>query len=132
VVGPRRSSVFMTPVRDALLAPDHACAVRINRGKAGEASPRKPTACERGFWPLTRGSARLSALFERSTQRSRSRTWPEDHSTPARRPGTAPNNAGSCWRQRASISQASTSATTTSRSTTCSTPPRSHGPRAAS
>jgi len=36
MVGTRRSSVFMTPVRDALLAPDHASAVQINRGKAGE------------------------------------------------------------------------------------------------
>jgi predicted RNase H-like nuclease len=35
-VGPRRSSVFMTPVRDALTAPDHATAVRINRDLAGE------------------------------------------------------------------------------------------------
>lgn len=34
--GPRRSSVFITPVRDALLAPDHATAVRINRELAGE------------------------------------------------------------------------------------------------
>jgi predicted RNase H-like nuclease len=36
MVGPRRSSVFMTPVRDALLAPDHASAVQINRDKTGE------------------------------------------------------------------------------------------------
>jgi predicted RNase H-like nuclease len=35
-VGPRRSAVFMTPVRDALLAPDHATAVRINRQATGE------------------------------------------------------------------------------------------------
>jgi predicted RNase H-like nuclease len=34
--GPRRSSVFMTPVRPALLAPDHAAAVEINRQLAGE------------------------------------------------------------------------------------------------
>lgn len=35
-VGPLRSSVFMTPVRPALLAPDHATAVRVNREHAGE------------------------------------------------------------------------------------------------
>lgn len=35
-IGPRRSSVFMTPVRDALEAADHAEAVRINRRLAGE------------------------------------------------------------------------------------------------
>ncbi len=35
-VGPRWSSVFMTPVREALLAPDHAAAVRINRALTGE------------------------------------------------------------------------------------------------
>jgi predicted RNase H-like nuclease len=34
-VGPRRSSVFMTPVRAALLAPDHPTAVDINRRLAG-------------------------------------------------------------------------------------------------
>jgi predicted RNase H-like nuclease len=36
IVGARRSSVFMTPVRDSLLAPDHASAVAINRRLAGE------------------------------------------------------------------------------------------------
>jgi predicted RNase H-like nuclease len=36
VVGPRRSSVFMTPVRDALLAEDHARAVVVNRERTGE------------------------------------------------------------------------------------------------
>ena len=36
LVGPRRSSVFITPVREALMAPDHATAVRINRARAGE------------------------------------------------------------------------------------------------
>ncbi len=35
-IGPRRSSVFMTPVRAALQAPDHADAVSINRRLAGE------------------------------------------------------------------------------------------------
>jgi predicted RNase H-like nuclease len=35
-IGPLRSSVFMTPVRAALLAPDHATAVRANRALAGE------------------------------------------------------------------------------------------------
>jgi predicted RNase H-like nuclease len=35
-VGPRRSSVFMTPVRSALLAPHHTAAVAINRELAGE------------------------------------------------------------------------------------------------
>ena len=35
-IGPRRSSVFMTPVRSALLAPSHASAVAINRKRAGE------------------------------------------------------------------------------------------------
>jgi predicted RNase H-like nuclease len=35
-IGPRRSSVFMTPVRSALLAPHHAAAVAINRELAGE------------------------------------------------------------------------------------------------
>ncbi|WP_069385362.1 DUF429 domain-containing protein [Cellulosimicrobium cellulans] len=35
-IGPLRSSVFMTPVRPALLAPDHATAVRINRERANE------------------------------------------------------------------------------------------------
>jgi len=35
-VGPRRSSVFMTPVRAALEAADHASAVILNRERAGE------------------------------------------------------------------------------------------------
>src|SRR5262245_7265234 len=35
-VGSLRSSVFMTPVREAVLAPDHASAVRVNRRLAGE------------------------------------------------------------------------------------------------
>jgi predicted RNase H-like nuclease len=35
-IGPRRSSVFMTPVRPALLAPTHAAAVAINQELAGE------------------------------------------------------------------------------------------------
>lgn len=35
-VGPLRSSVFLTPVRAALLAPDHATAVAVNRELAGE------------------------------------------------------------------------------------------------
>lgn len=35
-VGPLRSSVFMTPVRAALLAPDHPTAVATNRRLAGE------------------------------------------------------------------------------------------------
>lgn len=34
-VGPRRSSVFLTPVRAALLAPDHASATAINRAATG-------------------------------------------------------------------------------------------------
>ena len=36
LVGPRRSSVFMTPVRAALEAGSHAAAVRVNRERAGE------------------------------------------------------------------------------------------------
>jgi len=36
LVGPRWQSVFMTPVRDALLASDHAAAVIVNRQLAGE------------------------------------------------------------------------------------------------
>jgi predicted RNase H-like nuclease len=36
VIGPLRSSVFMTPVRSALSAPHHAAAVAINRELAGE------------------------------------------------------------------------------------------------
>jgi predicted RNase H-like nuclease len=35
-IGPRHSSVFITPVRSALLAPHHAAAVAINRELAGE------------------------------------------------------------------------------------------------
>lgn len=35
-IGPRRSSVFMTPVRQALEAPDHASAVAVNRRLVGE------------------------------------------------------------------------------------------------
>nr|WP_255371982.1 DUF429 domain-containing protein [Cellulosimicrobium sp. CUA-896] len=35
-MGALRSSVFMTPVRAALSAPDHATAVRVNREHAGE------------------------------------------------------------------------------------------------
>lgn len=35
-IGRLRSSVFMTPVRPALLAPDHPTAVRLNRDLAGE------------------------------------------------------------------------------------------------
>ncbi|WP_454041614.1 DUF429 domain-containing protein [Cellulosimicrobium sp. Marseille-Q8652] len=35
-IGRLRSSVFMTPVRAALEAPDHAAAVRVNRERAGE------------------------------------------------------------------------------------------------
>jgi len=35
-VGPRRSSVFMTPVRAALEAGSHAAAVEVNRQRAGE------------------------------------------------------------------------------------------------
>lgn len=35
-IGARRSSVFMTPVRRALQAPDHPAAVAINRELAGE------------------------------------------------------------------------------------------------
>jgi predicted RNase H-like nuclease len=34
-IGPLHSSVFMTPVREALTAPDHATAVRVNRELAG-------------------------------------------------------------------------------------------------
>jgi predicted RNase H-like nuclease len=36
LVGPRRSSVFMTPVRTALQADSHAAAVHVNRERAGE------------------------------------------------------------------------------------------------
>jgi predicted RNase H-like nuclease len=35
-IGPLRSAVFMTPVRPALLVPDHATAVAINRELAGQ------------------------------------------------------------------------------------------------
>jgi predicted RNase H-like nuclease len=35
-VGPRRASVFMTPVRAALEAARYAAAVRANREQAGE------------------------------------------------------------------------------------------------
>ncbi|RMI04894.1 DUF429 domain-containing protein [Cellulomonas triticagri] len=35
-VGPLRSSVFLTPVRAAVEAPDHATAVALNRERAGE------------------------------------------------------------------------------------------------
>ena len=35
-IGPLWSSVFMTPVREALLAPDHATASAINRALAGQ------------------------------------------------------------------------------------------------
>jgi predicted RNase H-like nuclease len=35
-LGPRRSSVFMTPTRDALAAPTHAQASAVNRNRAGE------------------------------------------------------------------------------------------------
>jgi predicted RNase H-like nuclease len=35
-IGPLRSSVFVTPVREALLAPDHPAAVAVNRRLAGE------------------------------------------------------------------------------------------------
>jgi len=35
-VGPRRSSVFLTPVREALEAADHATAVRLNRARTGD------------------------------------------------------------------------------------------------
>jgi predicted RNase H-like nuclease len=35
-IGPLWSSVFMTPVREALLAPDHAAASAINRALAGQ------------------------------------------------------------------------------------------------
>jgi predicted RNase H-like nuclease len=35
-IGPLRSSVFVTPVREALLAPDHPAAVAANRRLAGE------------------------------------------------------------------------------------------------
>lgn len=35
-IGPLRSAVFITPVRDALLAPDHRAAVAANRRLAGE------------------------------------------------------------------------------------------------
>lgn len=35
-IGPLRSSVFLTPVRPALEAPDHPTAVAVNRGLAGE------------------------------------------------------------------------------------------------
>ncbi|MGX1612606.1 DUF429 domain-containing protein [Micromonospora chalcea] len=36
LVGPRRSSVFMTPVRAALEAGSHAVTVQVNRERAGE------------------------------------------------------------------------------------------------
>lgn len=36
LVGPRRASVFMTPVRAALEAGSHAAAVEVNRARAGE------------------------------------------------------------------------------------------------
>lgn len=35
-IGPLRSSVFLTPVRAAVEAPDHATAVAVNRERAGE------------------------------------------------------------------------------------------------
>ena len=41
LVGPRRQSVFMTPVRKALLASDHAAAVVVNRKLAGEGISRQ-------------------------------------------------------------------------------------------
>jgi predicted RNase H-like nuclease len=41
VIGARRSSVFMTPVRPALEAPDHPTAVAINRELAGEGVSRQ-------------------------------------------------------------------------------------------
>lgn len=36
LIGPRRASVFMTPVRAALEAGSHAAAVEVNRARAGE------------------------------------------------------------------------------------------------
>jgi predicted RNase H-like nuclease len=36
LIGPRRSSVFLTPTRPALLAADHASAVRLNRRLTGD------------------------------------------------------------------------------------------------
>lgn len=36
LVGPRRSSVFMTPVRAALAAGSHAAAIQVNREQAGD------------------------------------------------------------------------------------------------
>jgi predicted RNase H-like nuclease len=36
LVGPRRSSVFMTPVRAAMAADSHAAAVQVNKERAGE------------------------------------------------------------------------------------------------
>ena len=41
LLGPRRASVFETPVRAALEAPDHAEAVEINRAATGRGSSRQ-------------------------------------------------------------------------------------------
>jgi len=57
-LGPRRSSLFMTPVRRALLADDHASASRINRELTGsgismQAFRLKPKLLEVEAWVLT-------------------------------------------------------------------------------
>ncbi len=41
LLGPRRSSVFETPVRAALEAPDHASAVEVNRAATGRGATRQ-------------------------------------------------------------------------------------------
>lgn len=41
ILGPRRSSVFITPVRPALEAADHSSAVAVNRELAGEGTSRQ-------------------------------------------------------------------------------------------
>jgi predicted RNase H-like nuclease len=59
-VGPRRSSVFITPVRAALDAPDHAAAIAINQQATGagvSAGLRAPAQTARGrrLGPSRRG-----------------------------------------------------------------------------
>lgn len=69
VLGRRRSSIFTTPVRAALEAPDHATGVAVSRSAAGAGSRFRPGGCGRRSSRSTGSSVTGRTGSPRSTPR---------------------------------------------------------------
>jgi predicted RNase H-like nuclease len=74
-IGPRRSSVFMTPVRSALLAPHDAAAVATNRELAGEGISLQAYGLRTKLLQVERWVAETDTASSRCIRRSRLRLW---------------------------------------------------------